>query len=284
MQTQSIQPCARALRRAAANAILVIVAMFGRTAAASAQTDFYNTDAGRPIRTEDAYPVERRAVELQLAPLRLERASGGLYTWALEPEIAVGALPQTQIEIGLPLAFADAGVGRTTSTSGAAGLEISALYNLNVETTLPALAIAGDALLPVGGLAPDHALTFVKGIVTKTFPFARFHVNGAYTFGAEPQLGLPNVLELWRWFGSLAVDHTLPLRSLLLTAEVVTEQPIQDEEDVRWAVGGGARWQRSPRWALDAGLGRWFTGADQTWYATFGGAYAFGLPWRGRGR
>ena len=282
MQTLTIPP--RALRRAAVSTIIALVAVAVCTVAAGAQTDFYNTDTGRPIRTEDAYPVERRVVELQLAPLRLERASGGLYAWALEPEIAVGALPQTQIEIGLPLAFIDAGVGRATSTTGVAGLDISALYNLNVETAIPALAIAGDVLLPVGGLAPEHALASVKGIITKSFPSVRFHANGAYTFGEEPQPGLPNVLELWRWFGSLAVDRTLPLRSLLFTAEVVTEQPIQDEEDVRWAVGGGARWQHSPRWTLDAGLGRWLAGTDQSWYATFGAAYAFGLPWRGRVR
>ena len=40
---------------------------------ADAQTDYYNTDAGRPVTVEDAFPVERYAFELQAAPLRLER-------------------------------------------------------------------------------------------------------------------------------------------------------------------------------------------------------------------
>src|SRR5919109_166308 len=71
---------------------------------AVAQTDYYNTDAGRPIRIEDAYPVERRAFEIQAAPLRLERARGGLYHWGIEPELAFGILPRTQIEVGFPLA------------------------------------------------------------------------------------------------------------------------------------------------------------------------------------
>lgn len=31
---------------------------------AAAQTDYYNTDAGRPVHIEDAYPVERHAFEI----------------------------------------------------------------------------------------------------------------------------------------------------------------------------------------------------------------------------
>ena len=62
-------------------ASLAIASLAARPAAA--QTDYYNTDAGRPITIEDAYPVERRALELQLAPLRLERARGGTYHLSL---------------------------------------------------------------------------------------------------------------------------------------------------------------------------------------------------------
>jgi hypothetical protein len=55
--------------------------LFGAAAPLAAQTDYYNTDAGRPVLIEDAYPTERYAFELQLAPLRLERVSGGVYNW-----------------------------------------------------------------------------------------------------------------------------------------------------------------------------------------------------------
>src|SRR5688500_20382202 len=64
---------------------------------ATAQTDYYNTDAGRPMQIEDAHPVERRAFEIQAAPLRLERSSGGTYHWGIEPELAYGILPRTNI-------------------------------------------------------------------------------------------------------------------------------------------------------------------------------------------
>src|SRR5688500_7867010 len=52
---------------------------------ATAQTDYYNTDAGRPMQIEDAHAVERRAFEIQAAPFRLERSRGGAYHWGLEP-------------------------------------------------------------------------------------------------------------------------------------------------------------------------------------------------------
>src|SRR5439155_15461541 len=76
-----------------------------------AQTDFYNTDRGRPIQIEDAYATERHAFELKLAPVRLERASRGVYNWGLDPEIAYGILPRTQVELGAPFAYIDDGAG-----------------------------------------------------------------------------------------------------------------------------------------------------------------------------
>jgi hypothetical protein len=247
---------------------------------ASGQTDYYNTDAGRPVFIEDAYPVERRAVELQLAPLRLERGRGGVYTWGLEPEVAVGLLPRTQVEIGAPLAYVDAGFGGRTA--GLAGLELSVLHNLNVETAIPALGIVGDVLLPAGGLGPDRAYASVKGIATRTLRWARFHANAQYTFGEAPAATSTGVTEISRWLAGLAVDRTYPLRAMLVTAEVFARQPIHADEAVEWNVGTGMRYQFSPRWALDAGVGKRLTGDDPAWYATFGSAYAFGLPWRGR--
>jgi hypothetical protein len=244
-----------------------------------AQTDYYNTDMGRPIRIEDAYPVERRAFEIQAAPLRLERARGGVYHWGIEPELAFGILPRTQIEIGFPLAFVDGGGERTT---GLAGVDVSALYNLNAETSIPALAIAAGVILPAGGLAPDEAYASVKGIATRTFSWARFHVNGEYTFGSRPTAAAgesAGAAELSRWMAGLAVDRTFPLRSMLVTTELFAREPIVEGEAVQWNTGAGIRYQLRPRWAIDAGVGGRLTGDDRGWYVTFGGAYAFGLPW-----
>ena len=246
---------------------------------AAAQTDYYNTDAGRPVRIEDAYPIERRAFEIQAAPLRLERARG-VYHWGIEPELAFGILPRTQVEVGFPFAYVDRGLaGRT---SGLAGVEVSALYNLNAETAIPALGVAASALLPAGALAADHAYLSAKAIVTRTLGWARFHVNGEYTFGsrAEGRGESAGAGELSRWMAGIATDRTIPLRSMLLTAEVFAREPLAESGDVEWNAGAGVRYQLTPRWALDGGAGRRLTGDDRAWYVTFGGAFALGVPWR----
>jgi hypothetical protein len=269
------------VRRAAT----VVAALVASAAPLAAQTDYYNTDAGRPVQIEDAYPVERRAFEIQAAPLRLERARGGVYHWGIEPEIAFGILPRTQVELGLPLAFVDAGT--TGRASGLAGVELSVLHNLNVETAIPALGIAAGLLLPVGNLGPDEAYASIKGIATRTFTWARFHVNAEYTFGSElaansgsdESIGA-GAVELSRWMAGVAVDRPFPLRSILVTAELFGREPLLANEDVEWNVGTGLRYQFRPRWALDAGVGKRLTGDDRAWYVTFGSAYAFGLPWR----
>lgn len=254
----------------------VVLALTLSAAPAAAQTDYYNTDTGRPLQIEDAYPLERRAFEIQAAPVRLERARGGLYHWGIEPEIAFGILPRTQIELGAPLAFIDAGA--RSERSGLAGLHLSALHNLNVETAIPALAIGAGVLLPVGSLGPDQAYASLKGLMTRTFTWARFHVNGQYTFGSE-NAESTGAVDLARWTAGIAVDRAFPLRSLLIGGEVFAQQPFEATKDVEWNAGAGLRYQLSPRLALDGGVGRRLTGAEQTWYLTFGTAYAFGLPW-----
>jgi hypothetical protein len=265
--------------RIASAAVLLIAST------AQAQTDYYNTDAGRPLRVEDAAALERRGFELQAAPLRLERSSNGTYRWGIEPELAFGILPRTQLEVGFPLVFVDAGVNGRRS-SGLAGIDVSVLHNLNTETRLPALAIAAEVLLPAGSFAPDIAYPSIKGIATKTFSFARVHVNGQYTFGnvasGDAVAGAPRgaqVVHVSRWMGGVAVDRPFPLRSLLLSGEVYALGALEESEGTSWHATIGTRYQLAPRWAMDAGIGRGLTGDERDWSLTIGGAFAFGLPW-----
>lgn len=266
----------RTIRRVAYLASVLIQALPGSTVAV-AQTDFYNTDRGRPVRIEDAYPTERYAFELQLAPLTLEREAGGVYNWGIEPEIAYGILPRTHIEVGFPFAFRDAG-GRSVGEAALGGIDISLLHNLNVETrTLPALGIVADVVLPVGGAAPDRVYPSLTGIATRTYSWARFHVNGQVTFGSEPGDGeTAGLEETSRWLAGLAVDRTFPLRATLVTAELYAREPLAGDEEVEWNTAAGIRYQVSPVLALDAGLGRRLTG-EPGWFLTFGSAYAFGI-------
>ena len=269
----------RARRLCTALAAASVVAVPG---AARAQTDYYNTDFGRPLLVEDYFALERHAFELQAAPLRVERARGGAYSWGVEPELAYGVLPRTQVEVGLPLAYVDGGPlgGRA---GGVAGLDVSVLHQLNAETAVPGLAVVAEALLPVGGLGPDRAAVSAKAIATRTLSWARFHANAQYTFGARLPAGGDGgslgagAAELSRWTAGVAADRTFPLQSLLVGAELYAREPLRAGEDVELASTVGVRYQAGPRWALDAGLGRRLAGGDQGWYATFGTAYAFGL-------
>jgi hypothetical protein len=88
--------------------------------------------------------------------------------------------------------------------------------------------------------------------------------------------------ELSRWLVGVAVDRTLPLRSLLLTAELVTLQPLDATEPRAWDVAGGARYQLSPRLAVDGGGGYRLSGSDAGWFLTAGAAVSLGLPWSPR--
>lgn len=251
--------------------------------AASAQTDFYNTDRGRPVQIEDAYATERYAFEFRLAPVRLERLTGGRYQWSVEPEVAYGILPRTQVEIGLPLVFSESGGQRR---SGVAGIDLSLLHNLNVETTsLPAFALRADVLAPVGDLGPVHPYGSVTAIATRTAGWGRFHVNAQYAIGPDPAsaasgAGGPAAPDLGRWLAGVAVDKTFPLESMLATVEAFGRKPLRapgDDATIEYTIGTGVRIQVSPVLAFDAGVGRRLTGGDQGWYVTFGTAYALGL-------
>jgi hypothetical protein len=260
-----------------------------------AQTDYYNTDAGRPLRVEDAHAIERRAVEIQVAPLRLERSAGARYQWGIEPELAIGLLPRTQLEVGVPLLLFDGAPG--TRTAGAAGVDLSVLHQLNAETALPALALSANLLLPAGPFGPDRSYTSVKAIATRTLPAFRIHVNAQRTFGSAPTIpsgGVPEpgadgidlrgagAAELSRWMAGVSIDRPFPLQSLLLGAELIAKQPLDADHPVTWSTGAGLRHQLSPRVAVDGGAGYRFTRPDRHWFATIGAAVAVGLPWRMR--
>ena len=245
-----------------------------------AQTDFYNTSLGRPLRIEDAVPVEYRAVELNLAPVRLDVMSQDTRFWSLHPEATVGFLPRTQLQLALPLAYVDASA---TTAHGVAGLDVSVLHALNMETSIPALAVSGDISLPVGPLGGTSTYGTLKGIVTRTLPWARFHGNAQITAG--PSTGSADLTtaavndsrDLSRWLAGLAVDKTFVFHSLLVTAESFAEQPLNSGASVAWSAGAGLRYQLDPRWTMDAGLGRRFTGDNRAWYVTLGSAYSLGL-------
>jgi hypothetical protein len=210
---------------------------------ATSQTDYFNTDRGRPLLVQDAHAIERYALEIQLAPSsRWTRASSGT-AWALDAALAYGLFARTQVELAVPLGLSDG----SSMDMAITGVHASVLHALNVETLgLPALAfeIAGD--VPMGDDAPSPFASFGV-IVTRTLPFARLHLNADLTsaranpahVNAGGTQGGHN--EPSRWSAGVGLDRALTLRSMLVGAEVVAFRPIGDDRCSRSRHAGGRR-------------------------------------------
>jgi hypothetical protein len=110
--------------RSGAGALLVLAPQ------AHGQIDYRNLDEGRPVATEDAYPIERFAFEL-LVPYRFESEHSGADFHVIGPEVEFGVLRNTQIGVKTLLAA----VRETGETDwGLAGIRVFGLYNFNTES------------------------------------------------------------------------------------------------------------------------------------------------------
>jgi hypothetical protein len=163
-------------------AFAIVALCTGASRSANAQTQYRNLDAGRPGRVEDAEPEARYGLDIDLAAFQVERLVGGTMRYRAEPKLAYGILPFTELELRAPvlqITPPDASGGQ--SVAGMAGLSVGVLHALNLETTtIPALALAGEFLIPVGNLAPTRGAYMMKGVVTKTTSIGRFHANAGY--------------------------------------------------------------------------------------------------------
>jgi hypothetical protein len=162
---------------------------------AAAQTEYYNLDSNRPLRVEDALPTERRSLDVQFAPFRVDALGAGARRWRADPKLSFGVASLTEVELRVPVLFVQSGgtgAGQT-STLGLTSIGVGAMRALNTETaTWHAVAVSAEVLMPVGLLAPPRSSYAVKGLLTKTTPFARLNVNGAYgTFSVTPATALP---------------------------------------------------------------------------------------------
>ncbi len=268
--------------------ILLVAASAIVPMAAHAQTDFHNTDRGRPLAVEDAIVIERRAFELQAVPFTLERARrptspgahGGATHWGIAPELAWGVLPLTQLEVAVPFATGDESAGGPSFAL--AGIEVEALHQLTIETrALPAFALGAGVHLPAGPLAPRRAITTMRALATRTLPWGRVHANVSMAPGGALGADDPGALESERWSAGVAIDHTFALKSLLVGADLSAREPLVDGARLEWRAGIGARKQVSPWLALDAGVFTRF-GDDVgsgAFGLTLGGAFAFAPPW-----
>jgi hypothetical protein len=162
------------------HALARALACVGFPAAAAAQTEYYNLDSNRPLRVEDALPTQRRSLDLQLAPLRLDVVPGA-QRWRLDPKISYGVSSFTEIELRVPVLFVRPRDVNVPTSIGLTSIGVGALRALNTETAhAPAVALAGELLIPAGSLAPPNASYSVKGLATKTLAHERVTVNASY--------------------------------------------------------------------------------------------------------
>lgn len=81
-----------------------------------------------------------------------------------------------------------------------------------------------------------------------------------------------------RWAGGIAVDHAFALRSFLVAAGAFVEHDARAGALTEWTAEAGVRWQLGPRTVIDGGVGRHFTGADQSYYIMSGLSFELGVP------
>jgi hypothetical protein len=154
---------------------LAFAALLLHASAAAAQSAFYNLDSGRPTRVEDALPTPRGELEIQFLPIRAEWLGDGSQRQRLEPKVAYGVLPMTEIELRVPFVRSRAPDG--SAITGVASAAIGALHAFNVETSWPALAVAAELVMPVSTLSAPTGSYALKALATKTFRFGRVELN-----------------------------------------------------------------------------------------------------------
>ncbi len=241
--------------------------------AARAQIDYRNLDDDRPVKSEDAYAIERFAFEF-LLPYGIERGRGGDVHHAIVPELAYGLFRNFHLGLKVPLAGADPGPGGTAW--GLSGVRVFALYNVNTETpALPAVSIRLDGYQSAGSLGGTGTRGGVKLIATRSFGRQRVHLNGAWGFGDFATRAAVEGGERW-WYGA-AVDRTFFRQSLLLVAETYALRTT-DADPVQVNASLGFRWQWTPTLVLDAGLSRGLRrGLGPDAALTIGFSHAFAL-------
>lgn len=145
--------------------------------AGSAQSDYRNLEAGRPLRVTDATPTERYSLDLDLTTFRLERLSLGRYRLQYEPRIAYGILPRAEVSFRMPSFYRERSI---SPRGGVAGLGIGGEYQLLMERqAIPAVAVSAEAFIPAGPNALRTSYS-AKGIVTRSFAPGRVHLNASY--------------------------------------------------------------------------------------------------------
>jgi hypothetical protein len=297
------------VRREGGVCALVVLLSAGLCDVVGAQPEYRNIDGGRPVRIEDAEASARHSLDFEIAPARVDRITGGIYRWQLEPRVSYAALPRTELEIRAPFAYRERAA---EPRGGLVGVGVGAFHNFLLESErMPALAAEAELFFSAGGSLTRGDTYTVRGIATRTFGPYRLHANAGYgTYrvpipapDAPPQIpdtpcsinpgsggsasrgrvsaACSGASQLAmassevdpggsRWLVGAAVDRTFPLRSLLLVADVFAEDYRGLDRPIDWTVEAGLRRQVALRTVLEASVGARFTGRSPGWFVSLG--------------
>lgn len=258
-------------------ALSLALATLAGVSSARAQAEYRNLDAGRPIAVEDAQPTEFRAIEIQFGIPRFSRERRGHWSFSLERELKFGLGKDLQFGYSSELVSARS-PGNTVFAARDSQLHL--LYNFNQETRRrPAIAIRPEVAIRGGGLGSQHEHGALKLIISKTIHRNRLHLNGSYTVGPTAAPGRGGEL-VNRFFYGAAYERTLPLKFLVLLADVYARKPM-DHAATQVVLEFGTRVQLDPRWTLDAAVStgalRPSAGPDVGF--TFGLSRSFSFRW-----
>jgi hypothetical protein len=209
-----------------------------------AQIDYRNLDAGRPLETADAAPLEHRTLELRL-PYSFQSARSGASLHFVSPSLSAGVLPGLEFDAGL--------TGAATSGGDLSVAQAFADVTASLTTesgSWPALAITGALIIPTDVIAGRGSVGGAGLVATRTLGYTRIHFDGGLGIGRQQTSSL--VATGSRWWAGAAVDRTLFRQSLLLVAALRASREVSGAPTGVTA-GAGIRWQFSPVVVLDAG-------------------------------
>ena len=234
--------------------------------------DHDNLDPNRPIAIEDAYPIPHGEIGVEGGIVFNDRRQG-TSQFTFQPQLLIGALPNTQLEISSDV-MTDPNTVVGADKSG--NLTVGMLYNFNTETLqVPAFAARVGLDFPTGVNA-QGINTSLTGVMTRSFGQWRTHLNIGYTF-----LGVPQGQERSGTYRIVAavsypLGYPTSFRDTII-ANIFTRQSDSVGQQNPTGVGIGIRHQVSSRVVFDSGLGTEFLGPPNrsTFFGTVGLSIGF---------
>ncbi len=225
------------MNRAGSSVSLAILIVAGVDARA---TDHFNLESGIPTTIEDIEPIERGAFEAQgfATYLRSRGADGD--SGETQPRLAIGILPATQLEIGLPLVV---GHGAATGNGDVQLSTLRKFRDASRKPWSPGFAIEVDVDLPTGVARQGSRNKLgagVEGLAKLDLGTHAFHVNAGFDWNRDESDEGPPRRMSW----NAAVGHHAELtRSIVLVSDLAWRQSDETGTSAVWLLENGIRVQ-----------------------------------------